>query len=196
MIDVRCKPALKVRPKARREITDRRKSGLFRDPIDHAAATSTAKDHCIRPTDRLDTVEIIQIAIVLHIVADAVTEKVSTAAITAKYHIVAIILALMGRDARHVSNDIRNAGHHLVTHLLGLGDSDRLRHVAKRCKGLSGRLDRSHQIYRAVRNGHRRLCRPNLEYYRTEIDITAAQADPADIAAKSRRGDPKFVSTV
>ena len=57
------------------EIAQVRKTSLFGYSIDYAAAAAATKGQGVRPFQSFDLLDIVKVAIVLHIVANAVNKK-------------------------------------------------------------------------------------------------------------------------
>jgi hypothetical protein len=77
-------------------------------------------------------IQIVQVAIILHVVAHAVDEEIRGGAVAANRKLIAIIFALRRRDAGDVADQVADARHQLVLDLILRDDGDRLRHVAQR----------------------------------------------------------------
>ena len=115
---------------------DGSEAGLLADAVDDAAAAAAAEDHRVRSLQRFDALEVVEVAVVLHVVAHAVDEEVGRGAVAADDHLVAVVLALVHHHAGHVAHDVADAHHHLVLDQLVGDDGHRLRHVAQRRRRL------------------------------------------------------------
>ena len=113
-------------------------AGFLADAVDDAAGAAAPEDHRVRSLERLDPLEVIEVAVVLHVVAHTVDEEVRGRAVAADDHLVAVVLPLVHHHARHVAEDVADAHHHLVPDQFLGDDGDRLRHVAERRGGLGG----------------------------------------------------------
>jgi len=60
---------------------------------------AAAEYHRVRPLERLDPIDVVQIAKVLNIVPHAVDEEVGRRAVAAHDDLIAVVFALMHRDA-------------------------------------------------------------------------------------------------
>ena len=109
------------------------KTGLLGHAVDDSAAAAAAEDHRVRALQRLDALEVVEVAVVLHVVAHAVQEEVGGRAVAADDDLVAVVLALVDLDARarSASTSPTLSMSWSLDELLG-GDGDRLRHVAQR----------------------------------------------------------------
>ena len=82
-----------------------------------AAATADAaatEDHGVGSLQRFDPLEVVEIAVVLDVVANAVHEEVGGRAVAPDDDLVTVVLALMHHDAGHVAHHVAHAHHHLV----------------------------------------------------------------------------------
>ena len=80
--------------------------GLLEHAVDDAAGTAAPEDHRIRALERLDALDVVEVAKILHVVADAVDIKIGARALAADDHLVAIEFALMGNDAGGVAQHL------------------------------------------------------------------------------------------
>ena len=110
--------------------------GDLGDAVDHAAGTAAAKDHGVRAFQRLDALDVVEVADVLHVVAHAVDEQVRGRAVAAQDGCVAIALALRNADAGDIADRRRSGCSALVADLLLRHHGDRLRDVAQQRVGL------------------------------------------------------------
>ncbi len=113
--------------------------GLARRAVDHAAHAAAPENHRVGPLDGLDPLDVVQVAEVLDVVADAVDEEVGGRAVAAQNRRVAIALALADAHARHVADDVGHALHALVGNHRLRDDRDRLGHVPERRQRLRRR---------------------------------------------------------
>ena len=119
-----------------RKIADAVAVGLLGHAVDDAAGAAAAEDHRVRALQHLHLADVVQVAVVLHVVAHAVGEEVAGAGVAAHHRRVAVAFALRHAHARHVADHIGHAVQGLVGDLL-LGDhADRLRRVLQRGFGL------------------------------------------------------------
>ena len=130
LIEIRSHPFVVERTPEQREVAGRRKSCFLADTVDDATAAAAPEDHGVWPLQCFDTIEVVQVAVVLDIVAHTIEKEVRGRIVASDDHLIAIVLALMGRDAWHVTDDVCEAGHELVLHQLLCHNRDRLRHVA------------------------------------------------------------------
>ena len=155
LIEVRREALVSVRTAHEGDFVQRHKAGLLGDAVDHATAAATAEHHGVRAFEGLHAIEVIEIAVILHVVAHAVHKEIGGGAVAADHQLIAVVLALDRGDSGHVAHDVADAHHHLVfDQLLGY-DGDRLRHVAQRRKGLGGAADGLHLISRRFGDGDR-----------------------------------------
>ena len=106
--------------------------------VQQPTGAAAAEDHRVRTLERFDALDVVGVAVVLHIIAHAVDEEIRGRTVAAEHQPVAIAFALGNTDARHVAHRVGHALHSLVPHLL-LGDhADRLRHILQRGIGFRG----------------------------------------------------------
>ena len=113
--------------------------GLLGDPVDQAAGTAAAKNHGIGALQDLDPVDVVEVAVVLHVVAHAIDEEVGGRAVAAEHGRIAVAFALRDADAGHVAGHVADAPHRLVIDQLAGDDGDGLRHIHQGRIGLRGR---------------------------------------------------------
>src|SRR4029078_12694590 len=89
-----------------REFMDRAEVRLLEHAIDHAAATAAAEDHRIRTFQNFDTVDVVEIAIILNVVANAVDEEIGVGTLPANDDVVAVAFTLMGDHTRNVADRV------------------------------------------------------------------------------------------
>src|SRR4029079_18432422 len=104
-----------------RDFANARAVRFLEHAIDDAAAATTAENHGIGALEDFDAFDVVEIAEILHVVADAVDEEVSVGTLAADHDIVAIAFALMRNDAGHVPDRIFKALARLIAHEI-LGD--------------------------------------------------------------------------
>src|SRR6185503_7013853 len=97
--------------------------------------------HRVRTFERFDTLDVIEVAIVLHVVAHSIQEEISARAVTANDDLIAIVLTLVRRNTRNISDNVRNARHRLIANLFFGDYGDRLRNVAERCQRLCSTIN-------------------------------------------------------
>src|SRR5690349_5300860 len=106
------------------EFAQRREASLFADAIDHAATAAAAEQHRVWTFQCLDPLDVVEIAIVLDVVAHTVEKEVGAGVVAANDELVAIVFALVRRDARNVGDDVSNAAHCLIANLFLRDDGD------------------------------------------------------------------------
>ncbi len=130
----------------------------FCHTIYNSAASAATKDHCVRPAQHFEPLQIVKVAIILNIISNAVDIEIGARTLPADYHLIAVILALMGRNARQISDRIANAGYLLVGDLLAHEKRYRLGHIAELsvcfCRAAYG----FSRISLSVRNRYRGRC--------------------------------------
>ena len=136
------------------DLADGLEDGVLGDAVDHAAAPAAPEDHRVGPFQRFNTIEVVEVAVVLHVVPDAVDEEICRRALAANNQLIAVVLALVGHDPRHIADNVGHAGHQLVAHQLLRDDRDRLGHVAEGGWRLGGAGDRRDAV--AARSGGHR----------------------------------------
>ena len=112
--------------------------GLFADAIDDAAGTATAENHRIRSFQYFHLADVVEVAEVLDVIADAVREEIAGTGIAAHHRGITVSFALRHADARHIAQDVRHAMQGLVVDLLFGHDGDRLRRVLQCRFGFHG----------------------------------------------------------
>ena len=115
--------------------------GRLLHPVDDAAAAAAAEDQRVGALQDLDPLDVVEAAVVLHVVAHAIEEEVGGGVLAAQGDLVAIALALADGDAGDVAQHVGDRVAGLVFQLLVRDHLDRLRHVDQRRVGL-GRGDR------------------------------------------------------
>src|SRR5262249_45318001 len=139
-------PFVPERAALERDLAQSSEACLFTDAIDHATTTATSKEHRVRTFQRFHTLDVIEVAIVLHVVAHSIQKEIRTRAITANDNLIAIVLALVRRDTRNISNNVRDVRHRLIANLLLSDNGDRLRNVAKRSQRLGSSGNRTNTV--------------------------------------------------
>ena len=138
LVDVRRQAAVAVRAQRDRGAVRRRPLGLLAHAVDQPAGGATAEDHRVRALEHFHALDVVEVAVVLDVVADAVDEEVAGGADAAEDRRLAVALALREAHARHVARGLGNALHRAVAQLVAGHHADRLRRVAQRRVGLGG----------------------------------------------------------
>ena len=112
--------------------------GLFADAVDDAAGAAASENHRIRPFQNLDLADVVKVAEILDVIADAIRIEISGAGIAAHHRRITVAFALCHADAGHITQDVRHAMQGLVVDLLFGHDGDRLRGVLQRRFGFHG----------------------------------------------------------
>jgi len=107
----------------------------FGDAVDDAAHAAAAENHGIGAFEDLEPFDIVEIAVGLDVVADAIDEEIAGRRITAEHQRLTIALALRRENTGDIADGIANAGRGLVRDLLHCHHVDRLRHVDQRRVG-------------------------------------------------------------
>jgi len=81
LIEIGGEALVAVRSALQRELVDRLEAGFLGDAIDHAASAATAEHHRVRPFQRFDAIDVVQVTVILHVVADAIDEEVGRRAV-------------------------------------------------------------------------------------------------------------------
>ena len=116
--------------------------------IDDATAAATTEDHRVGALERLDALDVVEIAQVLRVVAHAVDEEVGGRALAADHRRVAMALALRHRDTGDEAHDVGHALHRLVGDDGAREHRRRLRRVAQRRVRLRRRPGAGHGVRR------------------------------------------------
>ena len=146
LVDVRAEPTVAVHPALQEDLADRLEFRLLHHAIDDATCPAAAEDHRVGPLERLDAIDVVDVAVVLHVVAHPVDEEISGRTVAAHDDLIAVVLSLMGRDAGHVADHVADAHHQLIPDQFLRHDGDRLRHVAQRRGRPGGAADDWHLI--------------------------------------------------
>jgi hypothetical protein len=85
---------------------------------------------------RLDPLDIVEIAEVLHIVTHSIDEEAARRVVSTNCGLIAVAFALSHRDTGHVADNIRHSLHPLIGDDVPIDHGNRLRHVAEQCVGL------------------------------------------------------------
>ena len=109
--------------------------GFLEHAIDDATTAAATEDHRVRPLENLQALQIIEIAKVLNVVADAIGVEVRVAPLTSYNEIIAVGFTLMIDHARNVASGLSNRRKGLVLDELLGQDRDGLRHIEKRRVG-------------------------------------------------------------
>ncbi len=112
--------------------------GGLADPVDHATATAAPENQRIGAFQHFDAVDIVQGAVILRIVAQAVEIEVGSAFLTPDEDFVAMAFAAFQAHAGHIAQGLAQLGDGLVVDLVAGDDGDGLRHVDERGGGLGG----------------------------------------------------------
>src|SRR5258708_16545487 len=102
----------------------RSKPGFLGYAIDYSTAATSAKDHRVRTFERLNRFDVVKIAIVLHVVTHSVHKKIRAGAVAPNHQLVAIVFALVRRNAWYVSDNISDATQRLVPDLFLCNQGD------------------------------------------------------------------------
>jgi hypothetical protein len=114
--------------------------------VDHAAAAAASEDERVRPFERLDTLEVVQVAVILHVVAHAVDVEVRRRSIAADDDVVAVVFPLVRADAGNVAHHVAHARHQLIAHQILRDDGDGLRHVEQRRRRFGRAANHRHLV--------------------------------------------------
>ena len=98
-------------------------------PVDDPAAAAAAEDHRVGAAQHLDPVDIVEVAEILDVVADAVDEEVGGGVVAAQRDLVAIALAGAGRRAGDEGQHVGDRAQRLVLDLAFGNHRQRLRDV-------------------------------------------------------------------
>lgn len=121
------------------EVTCRTAARDPRHPIQHPADAPATKHERIGALENLDTVDVVEIPVVLNIVAHPIHEVVGRGGVAAEDERIAIALALRDPRAGNVAGNIAETLHRLVINQLARDDRDRLGDVDERRIRLGGR---------------------------------------------------------
>ena len=128
--------------------------GLAGDAVDHPTAAAAAEHHGVRPLQCLDPFQVVDVADVLHVVADAVDEEVGGRTVAAQHRGVAVAFALRHPDPRHVAEGVCQPGDGLVCDELVGDHGDGLGDVQQGCFGPGGAARLAGRIVGQVALGH------------------------------------------
>ena len=118
--------------------------------VDDPAAAAAAEDHCVRPLQHLDAVDVVEVAEILDVVAHPVDEEVRGAGIAAQYDRVAIAFARIIGSAGDEQQEVADRAHLLVRDLRAGDDAQRLGDVLDVGVGLGGAAGAFHAIFHAI----------------------------------------------
>ena len=116
------------------------------DTIDHPAPAAPAKDHGVGTQQHLDALGIVEVAVVLDVIADAIDEEVRRGGIAPQAWGIAVPLALADGGTRNVAQDIGHGLHGLVPDQLGRDHPDGLRNIPEIRGDAKGRVEPVGQI--------------------------------------------------
>ena len=116
------------------------------DTIDHATPAAPAKDHGVGAQQHLDALCIVEVAVVLDVIADAIDEEVRRGGVAPQAWGVAVPLALADGGTRNVAQDVRHGLHGLVPDQLGRDHPDGLRDVPEVRGDAQGSIEPAGQI--------------------------------------------------
>ena len=125
-------------------LVDARTVGFLERAIDEAATCAAAEDQRARALEDLDALGVVEVAVVLHVVAETVDEEVGAGVDAADDEFVAVTLALVDSDTRNVARHLSEALEILVAdeflghHVDGLRDIDQRRVGLGRARGAVG----------------------------------------------------------
>ena len=111
---------------------------MFGDAVDDAAGAAAAEDHAAGTLEGFEALDVVEIAVVLDVVAEAIDEVVAGGAVAAEDDRVAVALALGGADTRDVADGVADAGDGDVIEQTPGEDADGLRGVDERGVGAGG----------------------------------------------------------
>ena len=89
-------------------------TGLLAHAIDDTTHAATTEEHTVRTLEGLDPLDVVQVAVVLDVIAQAVDEQISRSAAAAEHRVVAIAFTLRDADPRHVAHHVGEVLHVLV----------------------------------------------------------------------------------
>ena len=109
--------------------------GGLHHAIDRAAPGTTPEGERCRALDDVDPLDGVEVAEILEVVADPIDEEVRRADVAAEHGGIAVTLTLGHRHARHVADEVPEAGDGLVLDGVARDDGDRLRGLHQRGRG-------------------------------------------------------------
>src|SRR6185369_17107338 len=104
--------------------------GFFTDAINHATAAATTEQHRVWSFQCFDTFDVVEVAVILHVVAHAIQKEVGAGVVATNDELIAIVLALVRCYSGNISHHIGHAGHRLIPNLFPGYDGNRLWNVA------------------------------------------------------------------
>ena len=111
---------------------------MFGDAVEHASGTAATKDHAAGALRHFEAFDVVEIAVVLDVVAEAIDEVVAGGTVATEDDGVAVALALGGAKAGDVAGGFADAGRGGIAEELLGEDGDGLRRVEERSVGLGG----------------------------------------------------------
>jgi hypothetical protein len=193
LVQVRREPLVAIGAAEQSDFAERREAGFLGDAVDHASAAAPPENHSVGALQRLDTLEVVEVAIILYVVANSVEEEIGGRAIAADDQLVAVVLALDCGDAGHVADHVADAHHHLIFDQLLGNDSDGLRHVAQRCERLGRAADGSGLVVRGFGDGDGLVDAGNLQDELANLSPLFGNDHGLPGVGKAFRGDPHRV---
>ena len=124
--------------------------GLAGHPVDEATGAAASEDHRVRALQRFSALDVVNVADVLHVIANAIHEEIRSGAVAPEHRRIAVAFALGNADARHVAGQFGHAGDGLVGDQLVGDHGDRLRHVEQGRVGLGGGAGLARGVVRQV----------------------------------------------
>ena len=104
--------------------------------VDHPAAAAPAKDQRVGALQHFDTLGVVERAVVLRIVTQAIDEEIGGGALPAQGDLVAVAFALAQHDARDEAQRLGQRIDALIVQLFAADHVHRLRHIDQRGAGL------------------------------------------------------------
>ena len=189
LVEIEREPPVVEASSLKRELAQWLEDRLLGDAVDHASAASSSEDERVRPLQRLDAIEVVQVAVVLHVVPHPVDEEVGRGAVAADDHLIPVVLSLMRADARDVADDVADARHQLVGNQFVRHDRDRLGHVSER-RGRPRRAADRRDLVTAPGADVHRLARPlDLEHELARLAAGFRGSQALDVRHEARRAD-------
>ena len=103
--------------------------GCLGDAVDDAAAAAAPEDHGVGALHDLEPFDIVEVAIILNIVAQAIDEEIGGGVVAAQCRLVAMALALAGGGAGDITQRIGDRQNRLVVEPVARQDVYSLRHI-------------------------------------------------------------------